>query len=276
MNSITVINQDNSDQFTFYDNDNGTTIKTLEGFEYADVREVIEDVAGDDGAIYITSKFGRRRFSWSGDLVSAVVYELRREMLSVLRQTGRMKLIKFTTYDDLDLQVEAEIVKVLNPYTHSIHTYLIEAIAPDPRFYSQSETEYETAQTVVSGGSAIPADVPMSLYSAGIEVADAINVGNEVTDPVFKVHGPGTFFTVGNQETGEVFTLDYTLNDEEYIEIDVKNRTVKLNGVTNTYSAFSGDFWQLQPGGNTIRFVASGLGVETLLTITYRDAYNGL
>lgn len=275
MKTITVIDSNNN-QFTFYDNQNGIIIRELEGFEYADVNAVIDDISGDVGAIYITSKFGRRSFSWAGDLVSDNVFALRRQMLAVLRQTGVMKTIKFTTYDGLDLQAEAEIVKVLNPYNHKIHTYLIEAISPDWRFYSQTLKEFETVQTVISGGASIPATIPMSFHAENNSSNVASNDGNEITDPVFVIHGPGTQFTVGNQTTGKEFIIEYSLNSTQYIEVDVKNRSVKLNGLTNIYSSFDGDFWRLEPGGNTVRFIVEGVGENSLLTIRYRDAYNGL
>jgi hypothetical protein len=183
------------ESFTFYDNANGTILRSFEGFEYPSVRDVIEDISGKGGATYVTSKFGRRLVSWSGDLVSSSVFTLRRTMLEALRQQGRMKLIKFTTYDDLALQFEAEITKVLNPYTHSIHSFLIEAVAADWRFFSQAEVEDEVEDGAVGVIS---------------------NLGNEETDPVFRIDGPGTSFFVDTWKYRKKITIDYTkVEDDE-------------------------------------------------------------
>ena len=255
MKQIQIINQDTLETFTFYNNANGIILRSFEGFEYSSVRDAIEDISGKGGAVYLTSKFGRRLVSWSGDFVSASVFTLRRSLVAVLRQQGRMKLIKFTTYDELDLQFEAEIIKVVNPYNHSIHSFLIEVVAPDWRFFSQEEFEVEVAD-------------------GEDEIAD--NEGNEETDPVFRIDGPGTSFVVTNNTTGESFTIDKALAVGEYIEINVKERTILLNGITSIFSNFEGDFFSLEPGENEIEFVAADGAGATLLTITFRNAYNGL
>jgi hypothetical protein len=281
MKAITIIEQQSGTQFTLYDNYLGSILRSFEGFEFPDVRESIDDVAGAYGSVYITSKFGRRRVGITGDLVSDDVYTLRKNLLTVLRQTGVIKLIKFTTYDDMNLQFEAEVVNFKNPYTHMVHTFMIELIAPDWRFYSQEETTREILQSSVRGGSAIPTAIPMSFGSPMTAETDLSNIlindGNEVTDPVFTITGPGTNFIVGNITTDKQFTFDAALSEGDEVVIDVKNRTVVLNGVSNSYPDIAGDFWSLEPGENEIRFfVESGLTADTKLTVVYRDAYSGI
>lgn len=253
MKNLQIVNGNKS--FTFYDNANGTILRSFDGFEYGEVRDVIEDVAGNNGALYVTSRFGRRRLSWSGDLVGSDVFTLRRQMLSAMRQQGQLKLLKFTTYDDLELQCEVEIVKILNPYTHKIHTYLIEAIAPDWRFYSQEE------------------------YTVEVDAEDTQiveNLGNEVTPPIFRIHGAFEHATIQNLSTGEDIDIDYTLTAGSYIEINTRDNTVKLDDGTPIFSAFSGEFISLLPGENDIAFTVVSGDESTKLDVIYRDAYNGL
>lgn len=281
MKQLTIIEQSDSSQFTLYDNNLGSILREFVGFEYPDVVESIDDVSGPYGSVYITSKFGRRAMSIIGDLVSSDVYTLRRTLLKALRQTGVMKLIKFTTYDDLNLQFEAEVVKYSNPYTHKIHTFIIQLVAPDWRFYSQTQSTYQIIQSSVRGGSSMPTAMPKSFPSPFATDTDITNIvtnnGNEVTDPVFTIMGPGTNFIIGNTTTDKEFTLTRSLDSDDVVVIDVKNRTVILNGSTNIYSDIEGDFWSLIPGENEIRFfVESGLTVETNLDLSYRDAYNGI
>lgn len=284
MINLTVTEQLNGNSFTFYDNKLGTILRAFEGFEYALVRESIDDVAGEYGSVYITSKHGRREVSWSGDLLSDstyTVFERRRLLVSALRQTGMMKLIKFQTYDGLNLQFEAEIVKYLNSYNHSVHTFLIDAVAPDWRFYSQTEKTRSLGQTNVLGGAAIPATIPMSLASPSSAEAlnekIVINEGNEVTDPIFTITGAGDGFTVENFTTGKQFILNSVLTGSDSVVIDVKNRTVIKNGTDNLYPDITGEFWSLVPGENELRFnVSSGSDSTTLLELAYRDAYGGI
>ena len=59
MKTISIFNADDNATFTIARDQMGS----LEGWEYASVQDVIEDVAGNHGATYLTSKQGRRRFS---------------------------------------------------------------------------------------------------------------------------------------------------------------------------------------------------------------------
>jgi len=253
MKQIKITDQDTSESFTFYDNANGTILRSFDGFEYPEVLTSIEDVAGKGGAHYINSKFGRRRMSFQGDLVGADKFSQRRELLTILRQRGTMKLFEVTTYDDLLLRFEAEIIRLTMPYTHQIHSFLFELQSPDWRLFSQTEEE----ETVTVGGS------------------DTItNNGTELTDVIFTLNGPGTSIDIQNFETGESFSIDDLIADDEVI-INTLNKTVTKNG-DDSYSIFTGDFFGLQPGDNTIGFDVSGSTGATSLTLTYRHAYNGI
>lgn len=282
MKALTIIEQSTGDYFTLYDNDLGSILRKFEGFEFAEVKESIDDVAGPYGSVYVNSKFGRRRVTIEGDLVSSDVYSLRRNLSKALRQTGTIKLFKFTTYDDLNLQFEAEVTKLVNPYTHTIHTFMIEAIAPDWRLYSQDLTTATIAQTAVRGGATIPATIPMSIpvqTSTDTSITNIItNNGNETTDPIITIHGPGTNFTIGNMTADKELLLETTLADDDEVVINVKNRTVVLNGITNVYSDLSGDFWSVLPGENELVFlIQSGRDVAlTSMMVEYRDAYTGI
>ena len=281
MKQLTIIEQQDNNQFSLYDNRLDTILREFAGFEFADVRESIDDVAGQYGSVYITSKNGKRQMSIKGDLVSSDPFAQRRLLQKALRQTGTIKLIKFTTYDDLQLQCEAEVTKFLAPYTHQIHEFLIEMIAPDWRFYSQELQSHDIAQTIVRGGMSIPANVPFSLPSPMVsdtEVSNILtNIGNETSDPIITITGPGAGFTIGNTTDDKEFFLDATLVGGDTVVIDVKKRTVVKNDVTNLYSSISGDFWSILPGENELRFlVSSGLTTDTNLNIQFRHAYAGI
>ena len=282
MKNITIIEQLNGFQYTFFDTSHSSLLREFQGFEYAEAKVSIDDVSGAYGSVYITSKHSSRRFSIVGDLVGDTVFTNRRTVSNALRQTGTIKLIKFTTYDDLALQCEAEVVKYVNEYNHKIHTFLIEFQAPDWRFYSQELLSQDIMETSIQGGAAIPATIPMAITqrSAGNEQVNHIldNVGNENTDPVITIAGPGTDFTLRNNTTDQDLLITDTLSDTDELVIDVKNRTVVLNGITNLYPSISGEFWSLIPGENEIQFfIVSGLDQAlTSLNVQFRAAYNGV
>jgi len=254
MKQIKITDQDSGSSYTFYDNSNGTILRRFDGFEYPEVLTSIEDVARQYGAYYVNSKFGRRRMSFQGDLVASDKFAQRRQLLTVVRQLGKEKLFEVTTYDDLLLRFQAEIIRLTMPYTHQIHSFLFELEASDYRFYSQTEVDQD--------------------FDAN-DLITLTNNGTEITDPIFTITGAGTDIKIINLSTGEDFEID-NLTTGQVVVVDVKNRTVTLNGVSN-FGVFSGDFFGLQPGGNGIEFeVLSGDDANTNLNVTYRHAYNGI
>ncbi len=250
MKTISIFNSVDNETFTI-DRDE---MSTLEGWEYSSVQDVIEDVAGNHGATYLTSKQGRRRFSMRLAIKDQTLAN-KRSMLLALRQTGSMKLLKFTTLDDLTLQAYVEILVVRYPYSSVIRPFLLEMVAPDWRFYSQTLHQITMAK-----------DTPTEVE----------NVGNENTYPVYVITGPGNGFTISDAD-GNSFLVDYELLDDSTIEVDTVANEVKLGDGTPIFSSFSGDFFGREPGAiNVTLEVGSGDNVTTELSVDFRDAYNGV
>jgi len=278
MLKIKVKDQLNNKEYEFFDNSESCVLNGFQGFDYPSVKSVVSDIPGRIGSALVASNYGRRIISWNGELVGNNVFAERREMLSAMRQVGEMKLIEFTTYDNLDLQCEAEITKVDSPYNHSIQAFLIEAVAPDFRFYSQTLHNDSMSESQIEGGTPIPTPVPIdfdgSTSAGGLNI---VNAGNEDTPISFIIKGPGEGFTVRNDTTQKQFRINYAIGLGDEIVIDTKNKTVILNGTYNIYSALEGYFWELAVGTNSIFFIAdSDADENTLLELEWRDAYNGI
>jgi hypothetical protein len=80
---------------------------------------------------------------------------------------------------------------------------------------------------------------------------EATNNGDNSAYPTIKVNGAQTNPVLENVTTGEKITLEYTLPSGKYLLIDFKNHTIKLDGVTNVYTALvfgSSTWWALEPG----------------------------
>ncbi|MFA9228762.1 MAG: hypothetical protein ACEQR7_10100, partial [Agathobacter rectalis] len=146
-------------------------IGDVTGFDYAETRLTIEDMAGDQSAEYVASKFGRRRLSWKAVLKEDKIDTIT-DLQRALKQ-GNLKTIKFNPYPRMELQADIEIDRFSMPYKNGRRIMLIEAIAPDWRFYSQIQEEIHIQKTIVSGGLDIPADIPFDIYAA-------INFGNNL------------------------------------------------------------------------------------------------
>lgn len=266
MNNITIIDQSN--QFTFQE------VGSLAGFEYPDVISAIGDISGRGGAVYLASKFGRRRLSWQGLLKEDVLEQ--RRALEYACKPGRLKTIQFETCDGVAVETQVEIERITMPYKHGRTKYLIEATAPDWRFISQEPHTLVVNETLISGGVDIPAEIPMSFESTELTPHIINNLGTENSEPTFTITGPGRKFIVRNQTTGEQFTITQSLGEGDYIVVRTDNPSVMLNGSTPIYDSLSGTFWTAQPGQNEVTFVAIGKGSNKTVTIEYFDAYIGI
>lgn len=266
MNALTLTS--GSDVYTF------ENLVQFEGFEYPSTRPVIEDLPYRTGAHYITSKFGRRRLSWTGYLLEDRFTE-RTSMVQAMPQ-GELKTLKFTTYGDLELQAEVEIVQVLNPHTKKQNLYQIEAIALDHRLYSQELQSTTTGITAQVGGTDIPTEIPLSLaVTFGSLKPTITNDGHTSAPATFVIEGPGTDFTIQNQTTGEILYLDLTLLTGERVTI---TETTAVKGThQNVFGSVSGDRWSVDPGNNIVHFDAlTGSDDNTQLTVSFRHSYLGV
>lgn len=273
MKSLTII--DGSNEFVFNSNTDGTTLKSFTGFEYPSTRPVIEDIPARDGSIYITSRFGRRRLSWSGVVTDDNVFTKRRSALASMNQGG-LKTLKFTTYDDIELQAQIEVLNIVMPYTHRVSEFLVEVVAPDYRFYSQALVSSSTGVTSTGGGMPVPAAIPAPIGGTTTAPLSVTNSGTTTTYPIITITGPGTNFSVSNIDTGETFQLNLTLTSGESVVIDTLARTA-YKGNQNVFGSFVGDWLSLQTGVNRITFNAqTGSTGSTQVSIQHRHAYLGL
>ena len=169
-----------------------------------------------------------------------------------LRQTGVLKTMTFTTLDNLALQAYVEVLSLDYKYHKLSAPFLIELVAPDPRFYSQTlhDTLFDNSDT-----------------------KNVTNAGNEITGIKFKLSGAGSNWVITNNTTGKTFTLARSITGSDYVEIDVDNRTVLLNGVTSVFSSFTGDFFTLDPGVNSLATLVTGGNGTTAIHVYHRDAY---
>lgn len=251
-------------------------VADLEGFEFPTTRLILTDIPARQGSLYIGALAGRRRIAWRG-LITDDIYQNRKELIQVSR-VGELKTIKFTGCDDVALQAEIEIDKLMMPYRIGRAIYGIEAVAPDWRFYSQLLTEESTGVTSIDGGSPIPTEIPMSLGASVSSNLFLTNEGNEVSNPILTVEGPGTNFLIQNLTNDTYVALNLTLGSGETVVIDTLNKTA-LKGTTNVYGAIEGsvDLLTLDPGVNEIFFNAeTGSDSNTQLTVSFRSAYLGI
>ncbi|MDD4873401.1 MAG: phage tail family protein [Dehalococcoidales bacterium] len=128
-------------------------------------------------------------------------------------------------------------------------------LCPDPLAYSTTETSSDF------NIDADPDTISETMDGTAItKPVWTLTAGETLTDVTIKLE---------NVITGEELQWTGSLVDEDELEIDSANWTVKLNGTSAM--TITGEFPRLQPGSNTIKVTA--FSTTGTLNITYRDAY---
>lgn len=106
-----------------------------------------------------------------------------------------------------------------------------------------------------------------------------VNVAsNRPTPGKFRIHGPVENPTILNENTGQLMYFGISLPALQFLEVDLRYKTVRLNGETNRRNVLRGTnvWFLLQKGLNTFRFG----GIQPVpgppnatLELIYRPAY---
>ncbi len=282
---ITSITVPKSSSGNFTIGDAYCRLHRADGFGVPKTRLVSDDYPTDQGSRLISQYYDRRRVVLGGTIVKSTVSDFmsyKREMVDAFSFLNAVKTLLMTLDDTTALQFYAVAASELRlsqePGMLTMARWEIELDLLDPFLYSQtlhSETGYVTT---IEGGAIVPATIPMEL-SGGISNELSIsNAGNaRVWPSTFQIHGPGTNFVIKNRTRDLTLNFNTTIADGSYVDIDFKNKTALLNGLTNVYGYISGDFWDLALGTNVITLtVGSGDDSGTRIEISWRDAYWGV
>jgi hypothetical protein len=152
------------------------------------------------------------------------------------------------------------------------------AFAEDPRLYDNSlHTETIGLGATVFTGFGFPLGFSFGFGGVSTTTDQAvIDVdGNRPTPPVFTIFGPVTDPRILNDVTGQEMKFSgIVLGVTDTLVVDVKSRTVKLNGTTNRRNTLTAPTWfDLQPGQNVIRFRAGSSDPTADLQIDYYPAW---
>ncbi len=156
-----------------------------------------------------------------------------------------------------------------------IVAFQIQLQAEDPAIYGAAQT-LTTNLVGVSTGYGFNKGFPFG-FGGSTSTAGAVtltNTGNRETGAQLVITGPVTDPAVVHDGTGNRLQFDIDLATGETLVIDLRNRTVLLNGTTNRRGKMLGTsrWFKLSPGSNSIRFLGTSAGTPTL-GVTFRPAY---
>ena len=148
--------------------------------------------------------------------------------------------------------------------------------AEDPSIYGQLQSG-----SAIIGGSSTGFGFNLGFNigfggSSGTNGTIAINnTGNRDADATFTITGPVTNPAIANDTTGKRITFNIVLGAIDYLTINLRNKTVTLNGTANRRGTMLGTstWFLLVPGVNSIRFLGTAGGTPPSMTYITRPAY---
>lgn len=158
----------------------------------------------------------------------------------------------------------------------SSYDVVCEYFAADPRLYDDFLTTVTIGLPLVSGGLTFPITFPIAFGDlGGGGTATLRNNGNFPTRPTVTITGPCISPELWNDTTGEAFKSTLTLGATDVMVVNFDQRSVTFNGAERWSQTGDSVWWDLQPGGNSIRFLAHGPEAGAQASIQWRSAWIG-
>jgi len=256
-------------------------------FTPARPRVVDQDRSGRSGKIDVTSLYGEATFS------------------AVVRIQGDADM---TRYDYLDL-LKGYLVPSMRPYlyfqrdgwlgerrallrgegvnvviTKTSGQYLeadVRVVIPDGVVEDNEASSFSLFPNGSNIGWSYNASYPKAYTPASSGNSLVVSVvGNVPTPPYIRIYGtcaaPRIRRVLPDQTATDIYMPNLSLESPHYIDIDVENRRVFLDGVVaNSYLSlidFSvSDWFDLQPGDNNVLFTAASASAGCYAEVSYRN-----
>ena len=147
------------------------------------------------------------------------------------------------------------------------------------RSTAEGQTETTTssdALTGTGGGLSFPKAFPWSFTgSAGGQVT-VVNAGTATAYPVLRIYGAASAPVITHAASGKKLTFTGSVGAGDYLEVDLFERTVKLNGTTNRLNLLditNSQWFGLGVGSNIVRMAAGSFDASARLDVVARDAF---
>jgi hypothetical protein len=269
---------------------NWIQVLNVEGLDMPEVRRQSISLARQDGAIDSERFFGPRLITVTGRIIAdsrSALFDLERELKQKVAypkydvgSTG--SLIYQEESEDFTRLINCKPVgnyrrpEVLGSANKRIWEFQFSLIAEDPYIYRNSLKTVDLYLLSSTGGLIIPTLVPF-LIDANIAGGTYLvnNSGNIETVPTVTFYGPGKNPKIHNLTTNKFIQLNYEFLSGDVVVIDMKNKTITLNGSSNlfNYQNIESEFWTLIPGDNQIKFSAELNDPNSRVRLEYRDAF---
>nr|DAO01858.1 MAG TPA: tail protein [Caudoviricetes sp.] len=238
---------------------------------------------GANGGWTTKQLYEPRFISFSGRIFGRTVAEVedrRREFSTILakivRNKGTLRIItpagNVYSTEIVLIGVDMPINKVLN-----LVEWKINLKADDPLLYDNSDGELlATIRKTRQGGFIIPFELPLYI-SPDEQPATVNNSGNETILPNIIISTKATNPKIINRTTNQSMEITAVVKDGGKLEIDMKNKTILLDGM-NIYDlqTAGSNFWGLIAGDNRIELQTDIQDERTEAELRFRSGFIGI
>jgi hypothetical protein len=189
-------------------------------------------------------------------------------------------LLKWTIDGGPSMQAMVKLHGELEPPVEvgpNILAYQAQLLAQDPRAYDQSESSTTGAPLASApGGWTFPRTLSITFSSSTAGGASLENLGNRPTPPIFRVYGQAVNPQILLVGTTSRIALTGTISAGDYLEIDVQNRSITVNGTTpalNFLDAANTTWFELPKGTSTVQMLAGSFDTAAHVQVLFRSAY---
>lgn len=259
-------------------------IKGVTGLGSADIRNSSFLFSGRDGGLVTDQFLGFRTIVVTAEIgandMTADQHKLDRAALQAAMPLGVTFPIDITLFNGETYRTEVNLTDLKMEYKQRglRSDVLIQLTAGDPLFYSTDDGDIQSAHItrVTQGGYVTPYDLPVN-WASGSSPTVVTNNGEAMYLPRIEIHDQADNPVIINQTTGERFELDINLVDGDEVIIDMRKRTVTLNG-SNIIGNKTDDstWWGLQVGPNSITLDSSSGSDNVTADIYWRNGVRGL
>jgi hypothetical protein len=233
------------------------------------IREV-KTLRGQQSGGFIRSKYTEPRLiTLDGEIIGSSIEDSFDEFDSIAKAfyasistEGVLKWTRSSSGETLQVNCQLTSLQplVLTDNSNLIQ-YQVSFTAGDPRVYSQTET--------TGTGSVV------TVAATGNTCAFT-NAGSIPTPPVLRVYGGIVAPVVRITGSGAGLTFTSSVSNGDYLEINVQNRTAKINGTTNGIAglnAGTSDWFELPTGSGTVTLTGTSITGSPRVDLIYRSAW---
>lgn len=256
------------------------------GLAKPSIRMAGSEYPGRDGGFVSAQFYARRQIVINGFVIGKTCEEFetkKQDFLNELRIRSSIDLF-ITTPANRKFYTSAYLLDTKMDYeSDKIGKFQVSLICEDPFLYDAGDgINPETGYTEVpiyrsiGGGYLTPYELPV-LWEPGVNYTVVNNNGDIFIYPQIRLEGVFTNPRIDNVTTGQYVELDVTTAPGDVLIIDMKERTITLNGGSILpYRSDTSSWWGLQPGQNWIALNTESPDDTQQGIVRWRNGYESI